>query len=181
MSDANAVAWERFSNDPRSSENAALRASDLDRSVALDALAQAFGDGRLDRDEYDERSNGVQTSKTLGELVAPLKDLAPDPASGALVRSSPSQLQTRAEQKYLRARQGALSGFLIPTLVCWVIWIATSFGSGGFDSYFPWPVFVTLGTAIRLIQVTTNKRAMIESIKEKEQRKEQRRIEERPR
>lgn len=181
MSDPYAVAWERFSNDPRASHNAGLRASDLDRSVALDALSAAFADGRLDRDEYDERSTGVQTSKTLGELVAPLKDLAPDPSTGAVVRASASQLQKRAEQKYRRARQNALTGFLVPNLICWVIWIATSFGDGGFDPYFPWPIFVTLGTAIRLIQVTANKGAIIESIKEKEQRQEQRRIQERPR
>jgi hypothetical protein len=180
MSDPYAVAWERFSNDPRSSHNAGLRASDLDRSVALDALSAAFADGRLDREEYDQRSDGVQTSKTLGELVAPLRDLAPDPASGALVRSTPSQLQATAEQKYLRARQGAISGFLIPTLLCWVIWVATSFGDG-FDPYFPWPIFVTVGTSIRLIMLGVNRRAIVDSMKEKEQRKEQRRIEERPR
>ncbi|MDQ6641608.1 MAG: hypothetical protein M3Y66_03835, partial [Actinomycetota bacterium] len=114
----------------------------------------------------------------LGQLVAPLRDLAPAPGSGAMVRSSPSQLQARAEQKYAYARRNALVGFLIPNLVCWVIWLATGFGMG---FYFPWPIFVTVGTGIRLVQVTLNKQMMIESIKNKEQRREQRRIDERPR
>lgn len=182
MSDAPVVAWDRFSSDPRSQHNAALRASDFDRSLALDALATAYADGRLDREEYDERSTGVQTSKTLGELVTPLRDLAPDPAtSGALVLSSPTQLQTRAEQQYAHALRNAITGFLVPSLICWVIWIATSFGGGAFHANYPWPIWVTLGTSIRLIRVALNKQAIIESEKQKVQRKEQRRIEERPR
>ncbi|MGI9157631.1 MAG: DUF1707 SHOCT-like domain-containing protein [Marmoricola sp.] len=180
MSDAAAVAWDRFSSDPRSEHNAALRASDLDRSVALDALASAYADGRLDREEYDERSTVVQTGKTLGELVTPLRDLAPDPATGgALALSSPAAVQTQAEQKYAHVRRNALSGFLVPSLICWVVWIATSLESSHFN--YPWPIWVTLGTSIRLIQVYLNKQAIIESSKEKIQRKEQRRIEERPR
>lgn len=180
MSDAHAVAWDRFSNDPRSSQHAHLRASDLDRSVALDALSAAFADGRLNREEYDERSEAVQTGRTLGQLVAPLRDLAPDPASGAVVRSSHSQLQARAEQRYLRARQGALSGFLVLSLISWGIWLATLDG-GGFSANFSWPVLVTVFASVRLVQVTVNRRSMIESIMEKDQRRERRRIEERPR
>ncbi|MEP6816895.1 MAG: DUF1707 domain-containing protein [Marmoricola sp.] len=179
MSDTPAVKWDRFSNDPRSPHNAPLRASDLDRSVALDALGSAFADGRLDREEYDERSDRVQTSKTLGELLTPLRDLAPDPASGAMVRSSPSQLQAGAEQQFARARQQAFSRFLIPSLICWVIWAVTLVNGGG--TGVPWPVFVTLFTAIRPIQMVLNKQAMIESERQKIQRREQRRIEERPR
>jgi uncharacterized membrane protein len=179
MSDPYTVAWDRFSNDPRSSHNAPLRASDLDRSVALDALSAAYADGRLNREEYDERSSGVQASKTLGELVAPLRDLAPDPASGALVLSSPKQLQALAEEKYVRDRRNAVTGFLAPNLIVWTIWVVSAVASSGF--YFPWPIFVTLFTAIRLIQVTVNKQAIIESQKRKIQRREQRRIDERPR
>lgn len=179
MSDSSAVDWDRFSNDPRPSHNAALRASDLDRSVALDALSAAYADGRLNREEYDERSAAVQTGKTLGELVTPLRDLAPDPSTGAVVLSSGKQLQAQAEQKYLQARRSALTGFLVPNVIVWVVYLATSLGSGGL--YFPWPLFVTMGTVIRLIQVTVNKDAIIESEKRKIQRKEQRRIEERPR
>jgi hypothetical protein len=181
MSDASVVAWDRFSHDPRSSQNAALRASDLDRNVALDALSEAYADGRLDRGEYDERSTSVQTGKTLGELASTLRDLAPDPASGSMVLSSDRQLQSRAEQRYAQARRNALTAFLIPNLICWAIWVFTSFHEIGFDPVFAWPIFVTLGTSIRLVQVLLNRQSMVESIKAKEQRKEQRRIEERPR
>jgi len=59
MSDPRPVAWERFSHDPRAVTNAPLRASDLDRNVALDALSAAYADGRLDREEYDERAAAV--------------------------------------------------------------------------------------------------------------------------
>ena len=65
------MAWERFSHDPRAEAYAPLRASDLDRNVALDALSAAYADGRLDREEHEQRCSVVQASKTLGDLLAP--------------------------------------------------------------------------------------------------------------
>ena len=129
MSESSAVEWDRFSHDPRQSAYAALRASDFDRGVALDALSAAFADGRLNREEYDERSAQVQETKTLGQLVTPLRDLAPEQVGADLVRSSPKLLEQRAETKYVHVRQNALGTFLVPTLICWVVWLATSPGA----------------------------------------------------
>jgi len=120
MSDPRPVAWERFSHDPRAVTNAPLRASDLDRNVALDALSAAYADGRLDREEYDERAAAVQSTKTLGDLLRHLKDLAPDSGAAGLVAATPAMIQRRAEQAYVRVRQRALSSFLIPSMICWV-------------------------------------------------------------
>lgn len=173
MSDA-VVPWDQFSSDPRRDPNAALRASDMDRSVALDALATAYGDGRLDREEYDERSDAIQGSKLLGELVAPLRDLAPEPGSKALTLSSSADLDRQAKEKYVQERQGAFATFLGPSLVCWVIWAVAGFG-------FPWPLFVSLGTIVRVAQVLVQKQAIIASARRKIEKQELRRIEERPR
>ena len=174
MSNARPVAWERFAHDPRAKDNAMLRASDADRDVALDALGAAYGDGRLDRTEFDERSGMAQSAKTLGELMAQLRDLAPDAARAGLVVPTPALLQQRAEESYRRMRQNAFSAFLGPTLICWVIWGVTMFGG------FPWPVFVMVGTGIRLVQLVVNKQSVVADQRQRIERKEQRRIQRRP-
>ena len=40
-------------------------------------LAEAFADGRLDRQEFDERSDAVGAIRTLGELPGVIADLVP--------------------------------------------------------------------------------------------------------
>ena len=170
------MAWERFSHDPRAETNAPLRASDLDRNVALDALSAAYADGRLDREEHDQRSSVVQGSKTLGDLLGQLRDLTPDAGQAGLVLASPAMMERRAEEAYLRIRQRAVSSFLIPTLICWGIWALTSR-----DTEFPWPVFVMLFTGVRLLSVILNRRDLIAEQRRRIEKHERRRIEKRPR
>ncbi|WP_017571829.1 DUF1707 SHOCT-like domain-containing protein [Nocardiopsis halotolerans] len=54
-----------------------LRASDTDRARVLRVLREAVGDGRLDLEEFEERSSLVQEARTLGELPAVTADLLP--------------------------------------------------------------------------------------------------------
>ena len=54
-----------------------LRASDSDRARVLDALREAVADGRIDMDEFTERSDRVQAARTLGELPEATADLLP--------------------------------------------------------------------------------------------------------
>ena len=53
--------WDRFPHDPRLEANGPLRASDRDRDVVTDVLATAYSEGRLTREELDERT-GVEVS-----------------------------------------------------------------------------------------------------------------------
>ena len=153
MSTPPRIAWDQFTVDPRREEYAAMRASDQDRDVALSALGEAFADGRLDREELDERSATVQHAKRLGELVGPLVDLAASAplAAPGLTSMDDADLQQRAEQSYARARASAFWTFLFPTLICWGIWVATLVGNGG--PAFPWPLFVMLGAGSRLFRL----------------------------
>lgn len=48
--------WTSFSHDPRLDAHAALSASDGDRAVVNRLLAEAYADGRLDRDEWPPAS-----------------------------------------------------------------------------------------------------------------------------
>jgi hypothetical protein len=52
-----------------------LRISDADRASALDLLSEQFAVGRLDKDEFDERSDAVWSAKTQGDLTPVFADL----------------------------------------------------------------------------------------------------------
>ena len=67
-----------------------LRASTADRERAIDVLKAAFAEGRLTKDEYDERTGKVYGSLTYGELGALVSDLPVGPLGTLPVPSSPS-------------------------------------------------------------------------------------------
>jgi hypothetical protein len=54
-----------------------LRASDTDRERVLKALRDAAADGRIDLEEFEERSSLVHEALTLGELPGITADLLP--------------------------------------------------------------------------------------------------------
>ncbi|GLZ38559.1 DUF1707 domain-containing protein [Actinokineospora sp. NBRC 105648] len=65
-------------------EPSELRIGDTEREDALRALGEHMSAGRLDIEEYGERSARITTAKTRGELQVLFTDLpAPRPAFGA--------------------------------------------------------------------------------------------------
>ena len=105
--------WASFTLDPRRPEYAPLRASDQDRNVVHQVLADAYADGRLDRDEFEARTADATAAKTLGELAALVDDLVPTSsvpavrAGGRLM--SEAELQERAVASWReRAPRGGL-------------------------------------------------------------------------
>jgi len=54
-----------------------LRLSDADRDEAIDRLSEHYAAGRLDKDEFDERSDAVWTAKTGADLAPVFADLEP--------------------------------------------------------------------------------------------------------
>ena len=78
MAERSGDLWASFQHDPRDPAAAPLRASDADRNVVHGLLTEAFADGRLDREEYDERSAATLQARTLGEFPALVADLVPD-------------------------------------------------------------------------------------------------------
>ena len=73
---------------------AALRAARADRERVIDLLKAAFVQGRLARDEFDERVGQVLVSRTYGELAAVTADIPAD-LVGALPRRAPVRAQRR--------------------------------------------------------------------------------------
>ena len=150
--------WDQFTLDPRRPDAARLRASDQDREVAHGVLAEGYADGRITKDEYDERAGRATAARTLGELPAIIADLVP-----STQRSAPADLHAQAVEWWHSQRRKALLGlFLGPSLVCWVIWVAMAAGDGGgWDPSFPWPIFVSLVALMRVGQLTANKHELI--------------------
>src|SRR3954470_23645078 len=155
--------WGAFSQDPRRPDAASLRASDRDRDVVLGVLAEGYADGRITKEEYDERSGSTAAAKTLGELPALIVDLVPPTPTrplGDLALASTEELRARAVQKWEADRRGALAAVLVPSLICWTVWYFAGSRHSA-DPGFPWPAIVTLVTMLRLLQVLINKRDIV--------------------
>jgi len=161
--------WRRFEHDPRDPAYSGLRASDRDRAVVHDVLAEAYAEGRLDRDELDERTGVVDSAKTYADLVPPLRDLAVDAAASVTLAPRPD-LQRQAQGYYREKLGEAFMGFLIPNLIVWAIWFFAGQG-------FPWPVFVLIPTVGNLVRVVSSKQSVIDARVDKLQRKQAKALE----
>ena len=180
MTPTDPAPWARFTQDPRNPGAAALRASDRDRDVVIQVLAEAYADGRLDKQEYDERAEASSRAKTLGELPPLIADLVPQEPRGPsrdLALATPHELDERAVAAYQASRRNAVSGMVIPTVITFVIWFAINFGPNGWQFSFPWPVFVLLGTGINVLRVLLHKQDLIAEEREKLEKKQRRALE----
>jgi hypothetical protein len=61
----------------------AIRASDSDRESVVEILRQAYTDGRLDLNEFDERTTAAYAAKTWADLRQLTSDLPVDAVLGA--------------------------------------------------------------------------------------------------
>jgi len=139
------VPWDEFDRDPRSPDLAPLRASDRDRELALRILSEAYAEGRLARDEFDERVDAVHAVRTLGELPGQLADLVPA-AHQPGTAIAPAEHRAKAVAKYERERREAVWTFLSVSIICWVVWAVT-------DSGFLWPLFPMVFTGLNAARV----------------------------
>lgn len=171
--------WSSFSYDPRDPRCAGLRASDADRAVVHQVLAEAYADGRLDRDEYDERSARVAGVRALGEIRSLLDDLvAPPPSTErSLAYASRHDLEVLAQKAWRTRRREASFSFLGVSLITTAIWFAISVSDGTFDPHFFWPGFVIAFSLLHLVRVASSRAEIVETeVKrlEKRRSKEQR-------
>jgi uncharacterized protein DUF1707 len=134
--------WSGFSADPRDPQYERLRASDADRGNAAAMLGDAYAEGRLDNDEYNQRLDQAMNAKSLGELVPVLADITPVAAPPAAAHSAPQ-----------RGRPGFVGQFprwwLGLAVMFNVIWLMTCLTAGRLIYY--WPMWPMLGTAIPMI------------------------------
>ena len=156
--------WASFTHDPRDRQFQGLRASDQDRSVVVQVLSDAYADGRLDRDEFDERSEAARTVRTLGDIDPLLRDLVaarPTPG-GSLVGASRAELERLAQRRWQAKRREAAFSFLGASTLTTGIWFATSFHDGGFHPYFFWPVFVIVFSLLHLVRTGVSRQEIVD-------------------
>jgi hypothetical protein len=91
-----------------------LRASHADREQAIEALKDAFAQGRLTGDELDSRVGQAFVSQTYAELAALTDDLPAGPAAAPLPRQ-PARAHNRAPGTHLvrNAAIGSGAGLII--------------------------------------------------------------------
>jgi hypothetical protein len=164
--------WASFQHDPRDPAVAPLRASDADRNVVHGVLTEAFADGRLDRDEYDERTAATLQARTLGQLPALVADLVPDrpllPTKVPLASATSSDIQRRAEEKWRHDRREAFMGFLGTSLIGWTVF-------GIFD--FPWLLILSAFALMNLLRTVAGKSEIVAGEAKRLERKQAKEIE----
>lgn len=170
--------WSRFSADPRTLPH--VRASDIDRAVVSDVLSDAYAQGRIDVDEFDERTEKASTLKTLGEvpdliddlIIAEPNDLPPGPLNDAAraqalarltddqIPITPEQIDAAAQKYYKDRVRRALIGMIAgPAGLTTAIWATISILSS--DLQFFWPIFVIIPMLLGAVSQITGKDELI--------------------
>jgi hypothetical protein len=125
-----------------------MRAGDGDRKAVADRLKAALDEGRIDLGEYDERLQRTYAAKTYGDLDGLLDDLpgtTPVQQSQVQAYQPPAPPASEGVQPE-RDQHGNRLAWLAPGLgiflVCTLIYLVTSIGSGGFHYFWPvWTLF----------------------------------------
>ena len=107
-----------------------IRASDQERESVVDVLRDAYTDGRLTLEEFDERTSAAYASKTWADLRELTADLPVEPVLGA---DLPQRQQPAAQQVVPlvpRPRHGGRDRplGLLPVIFVWIM-IAAAAGS----------------------------------------------------
>jgi hypothetical protein len=108
-----------------------IRASDKERDSVVDVLRDAYTDGRLTLDEFEERTAAAYAAKTWTDLRQLTGDLPVEPLLGADLNHRPqaAQLQAVVPAAVPRGRRHDRPlGRLLPVLFVWIV-IAARFHS----------------------------------------------------
>jgi hypothetical protein len=132
-----------------------LRAGNAEREVVVRRLNDAFGEGRLDLGELDQRIASAYAAKTMGDLKPLLADLPPPsgrPAAVARPAMSPVAPRPLPMLTGPAARAvehvGGRPAWIRWQYYVWtsivavnvMIWVLVSLGTG--DWIYPWPLWV---------------------------------------
>jgi Domain of unknown function (DUF1707) len=111
-----------------------ILASDKERDSVVDVLRDAFTEGRLTLEEFEERASAAYTARTWGDLRGLTGDLPVEPVLGVGVPprpQHPAATGTSAVQPADQPRQSKRErplGRLLPAVFVWII-ISAAAGS----------------------------------------------------
>jgi hypothetical protein len=141
-----------------------LRASHADREQAVEALKDAFAQGRLDKDELDGRLGQAFASRTYAELAAVTADI-PTGSARAEPPLKPVQARARAQVSAdVKAGVRAIGAIYLTAGVLWLgAALAGDNGVGGAFVYLAFMVsvvaiFFTLHGTVVLLRSLSDKR-----------------------
>jgi hypothetical protein len=110
-----------------------MRASDKERDSVVEVLRDAYTDGRITLEEFDDRTSAAYASKTWGDLRDLTSDLPVEPVLGAGLPQRPAHRQPVAQVMPTAPRQrydgrSRPMGRLLPVIFAWIM-IAAAAGS----------------------------------------------------
>src|SRR5260370_35759745 len=102
-----------------------ILASDKERESVVDVLRDAFTDGRLTLEEFEERTSAAYAARTWGDLRELTGDLPVEPVLGADLRhSGPQSAHGGALESAGRPRNSRRDpplARLLPVVVAWIM------------------------------------------------------------
>ena len=109
-----------------------LRAGDADRDKTISVLREAYAEGRLKPEEFNERLEKAHTATTFADLESLTADLP--------VEKPTRTTEQRDAAKERRDMRSAWASWLGVGVLVNVIWFATWMGSGPAPYY--WPIWL---------------------------------------
>ena len=110
-----------------------IRASDLDRERAVEALRDQYAEGRLTLEEFDERTSAAYAAKTWTDLRELTSDLPVSPSFGAASAAVAPGSGAAAPEQWGQRWPGRPQGWrLVPLLPILFIWIVVA-GAGAWS------------------------------------------------
>src|SRR3954451_13832179 len=103
-----------------------IRASDKERDSVVEVLRDAYTDGRITLEEFDDRTSAAYASKTWGDLRELTSDLPVEPVLGVDVPQRPPPLRpvAQAMRSLPRKRHDGSSRpmrRLLPFIFAWIM------------------------------------------------------------
>ena len=130
-------------------DDAELRAGDADRDAKISELREAYAEGRLLLEEFNDRIDRAQEAKTFADLRPLTADL---PRETGIAPEEPSE--SAMERRKL---QSAWASWLGVGVLVNIIWFATWMGSGPAPYY--WPIWVVGPWGGAMVMWTLSSRA----------------------
>ena len=110
-----------------------IRASDQERESVVDVLRDAFTDGRLTFDEFEERTASAYAAKTWTQLRELTSDLPAQPLLGASLNQRPQAGRSQAVSPAVRPRRVRRRRAFDRVLPVLFVWILISAAAGSPD------------------------------------------------
>jgi hypothetical protein len=101
-----------------------IRASDQERESVVDVLRDAYTDGRLTLDEFEERTSAAYAAKMRADLRELTADLPAEPLFGADLNQpweAARQQRVPPARRPHQARRDRPLGHLLPILFIWIV------------------------------------------------------------